>query len=59
MSVGKVTIAEIKNGDMTGVAIALRNIAEATVRSSQNWDNFQAICLQICNQAYEAGKSSK
>lgn len=47
---------EIKT--LEGHAADLRKYAEMTARHSQNWDNFEGICLQMLKGAFEAGKDS-
>ena len=46
--------------DMTveEAAKLLRNMAEATARMSQNWDNFEAICLDMLKAARAGKKES-
>jgi hypothetical protein len=38
-------------------AKALRNLAELTAKGTQNWDNYEAICLQVLEQAYAGGSN--
>lgn len=38
-------------------AKTLRTLAEATARHSQNWDNYEKICLEFLQQALAPGKT--
>jgi hypothetical protein len=41
------------------VAKRLRQMAELTAKASQNWNNFEAICKDMLQAAYNAGKENK
>ena len=36
----------------------LREMAERTAAASRNWDNFEAIAVQLVGDAYNAGKNA-
>ena len=44
---------------ITGAATALRGLAELTANNNHDWDNYEAICLQVSKQVFEAGKTSQ
>ena len=51
---------KIKMGDMDSESAGklLRQMAELTANGSKNWENFEAIAIQLIRDAYAGGQKS-